>query len=178
MITQDPSGRAFRLAGIEDILKTLGKPEEAALLLNFARAVFTEMPDSMALEGTAKRTVERLTQHFNFFVHEVPEANQAGSGVPGLHVRARNLGVSETRVIAGKTVSAEVTVVETHTLDAPFIFESLKNYFRKARLRVVSSIHPILSVKRQWGQVISVAPASEEGTKELLCHFRIERVED
>ncbi len=178
MITQDPSGRAFRLAEIEDILKTLGKPEEATLLLNFARAVFTEMPDSMALEGTAKRTVERLTQHFNFFVHEVPEANQAGSGVPGLHVRARNLGVSETRVIAGKTVSAEVTVVETHTLDAPFIFESLKNYFRKAGLRVVSSIHPILSVKRQWGQVISVAPASEEGTKELLCHFRIERVED
>jgi glutamate dehydrogenase len=178
MITQDPSARAFRLAEIEEILKAQAKPEEAALLLSFSRAVFNEMPDSMALEGSAKRTAERLIQHFNFFVHEVPDAHQAGSGVPGLHVRARNTGVSETRVIAGKSVSAEVTVVETHTLDAPFIFESLKNYFRKAGLRVVSSIHPILSVKRQWGKVTSVAAASEEGTKELLCHFRIESVED
>ncbi len=178
MITQDPSARAFRLAEIEEILKGKAQPEEAALLLSFARAVFNEMPDSMALEGIAKRTAERLVQHFNFFVHEVPEAHEAGSGVPGLHVRARNLGVSETRVIAGKSISAEVTVVETHTLDAPFIFESLKNYFRKAGLRVVSSIHPILSVKRQWGKVTSVGASSEDGTKELLCHFRIERVED
>ncbi len=178
MITQDPSARAFRLAEIEDVLKALAEPEEAGLLLSFGRAVFNEMPDSIALEGAARRTAERLTQHFQFFVHEVPEAQQAGSSVPGLHVRARNLGVSENRVIAGKTVSSEVTAVETHTLDAPFIFDSLKNYFRNAGLRVVSSIHPILSVKRQWGKVVSVAPASEEGTKELLCHFRIERVED
>jgi glutamate dehydrogenase len=178
MITQDPSARAFRLAEIEEILKAQARPEESARLLGFARAVFKEMPDSMALEGSAKRTAERLTQHFNFFVHEVPEAQQAGSGVPGLHVRARNTGVTETRVIAGKSISAEVTVVETHTLDAPFIFESLKNYFRKAGLRVVSSIHPILTVRRQWGQVNAVGASSEEGTKELLCHFRIERVED
>ncbi len=178
MITQDPSARALRLAEIEDVLKATAKPEDSGLLLNFGRAVFNELPDSIALEGAAKKTAERLTQHFNFFVYEVPEAHQAGSGVPGLHVRARNLGVSETRVITGKSVSAEVTVVETHTLDAPFIFESLKNYFRKAGLRVVSSIHPILSVKRQWGKVTAVAAAPEEGTKELLCHFRIERVED
>ncbi len=178
MITQDPSARALRLAEVEDVLKVTAKPEDSGLLLDFGRAVFNELPDSIALEGAAKKTAERLTQHFNFFVHEVPEAYQAGSGVPGLHVRARNLGVSETRVITGKSVSAEVTVVETHTLDAPFIFESLKNYFRKAGLRVVSSIHPILSVKRQWGKVTAVAAATEEGTKELLCHFRIERVED
>ncbi|MEO8359188.1 MAG: NAD-glutamate dehydrogenase domain-containing protein [Vicinamibacteria bacterium] len=178
MITQDPSARAFRLAEIEDVLKTSAKPEETAKLLSFARAVFAEMSDSLALDGDAKRTAERLTQHFNFFVNEVPESQQADRGLPGLHVRARNLGVSETRVIGGKAVAAEVTVVETHTLDAPFIFESLKNYFRKAGLRVVSSIHPILSVKRQWGTITSIGPASEDGTKELLCHFRIERVAD
>jgi len=178
MITQDPSARAFRLAEIEELLKTDAKSGDEALLLSFARVVFNDLPDATALEGTARKLADRLTHHFNFFVHEVPEADQAGSGVPGLHVRARDLGVSETRVIGGKTVASEVTVVETHTLDAPFIFESLKNYFRKAGLRVVSSIHPILTVKRQWGKVTSVAPASEEGTKELLCHFRIENIED
>jgi hypothetical protein len=45
-------------------------------------------------------------------------------------------------------------VVETHTLDAPFIFESLKNYFRKAGLRVFSAVHPILSARRQWERIV------------------------
>jgi glutamate dehydrogenase len=178
MITQDPSARALRLAEIEDILKTLASAQDGALAVAFSRAVYAEMPDSIALEGDARRTAERLMQHFTFFVHEVPEAYQADQGLPGIHVRARNTGATQTREIAGKTVSAEVTVVETHTLDAPFIFESLKNYFRKAGLRVISSIHPILSVKRQWGKVTAIGPASDEGTKELICHFRIDKVED
>src|SRR5262245_54949476 len=99
MITRDPHARALRLAEIEEILKATAPPEDAALPLAFSRAFYPEMPDSIALDGDAKRTSERLTQHFNFFVHELPEAHQAGPGVPGLHVRVRNLGVSETRVI-------------------------------------------------------------------------------
>lgn len=83
--------------------------------------------------------------------------------------------MSETRVIGGKTVTSEVTVVETHNL---LYLREPQRLIRKAGLRVVSSIHPILTVKRQWGKVTSVAPASEEGTKELLCHFRIENIEE
>ncbi len=178
MITRDPNARALRLAEIEEFLKATAPPEDTALLLAFSRAFYAEMPDSIALDSDAKRTAERLLQHFNFFAHELPEAHQAGPGVPGLHVRVRNLGVTETRVIAGKTISAEVTVVDTHTLDAPFIFESLKNYFRKASIRVISSVHPILSVKRQWGKVTAIGPAGDEGTREVHCHFRIDKVED
>src|SRR6185295_6447707 len=178
MITRDPIARALRLAEIEELLKATAPPEDTALLLDFSRAFYAAMPDSIALDSDAQRTAERLTQHFNFFVHELPDAHQAGPGVPGLHVRVRNLGVTETRVIAGKTISAEVTVVDTHTLDAPFIFESLKNYFRKASIRVISTVHPILSVKRQWGKVTAIGPAGDEGTREVHCHFRIDKIED
>ena len=178
MITRDPNARALRLAEIEEILPTLAPPEDTALLLDFSRAFFAAMPDSAALDGDARRTAERLAQHFHFFVHELPPPHQAGLGVPGLHVRVRNLGVTETRVIAGKPISAEVTVVDTHTLDAPFIFESLKNYFRKASIRVISTVHPILSVKRQWGKVTAVGPAGDDGTREVHCHFRIDKIED
>lgn len=178
MITRDPIARQLRLDEIEKLLKATAPPEDTQLLLDFSRAVFAAMPDSIALDGDANRTAERLIQHFRFFVHELPDAHQAGPGVPGLHVRVRNLGVTETRVIAGKTVSAEVTVVDTHTLDGPFIFESLKNYFRKASIRVISNVHPILSVKRQWGKVTAIGPAGDEGTREVHCHFRIDKIED
>jgi NAD-specific glutamate dehydrogenase len=71
----------------------------------------------------------------------------------------------------------DTTIVETHTPDAPFIFDSLKNYFRKAGLRVFSAIHPILTVRRQWERVVWIGDPYQEGDKELLCRFRIEHVE-
>ena len=64
-----------------------------------------------------------------------------------------------------------------HTLDAPFIFESLKNYFRRAGLRVFSAIHPMLSVRRQWERIVTLGAPDEEGSRESFCHFRIERVD-
>jgi len=62
-------------------------------------------------------------------------------------------------------------------VDTPFIFESLKNYFRKAGLRVFSAIHPILAVRRQWERIVWAGDAHEEGAKECYCHFQIERVD-
>jgi len=94
MITRDPFARALRLAEIEELLKSTAPPEDTVLLLAFSRAFYAAMPDSIALDGDATRTAERLTQHFNFFVHELPDVHQAGPGVPGLHVRVRNLGVT------------------------------------------------------------------------------------
>jgi len=71
----------------------------------------------------------------------------------------------------------DTTIVETHTPDAPFIFDSLMNYFRKAGLKVFSAIHPILSVRRQWERVVWIGDAHAEGDKELFCRFRIEHIE-
>ena len=56
-------------------------------------------------------------------------------------------------------------------LDAPFIFESLKNYFRKAGLRVFSAIHPIFTVRRQWERIVWMGGPHEDGAKELLLQL-------
>src|SRR6185295_893066 len=74
-------------------------------------------------------------------------------------------------------VPLETTLVETHTLDAPFIFESLRNYFRKAGLRVFSAVHQIFTVRRQWERPVWMGGPQEDGAKELYCNFHIERVE-
>ena len=70
-----------------------------------------------------------------------------------------------------------MTVVQTHTVDAPFIFESLKNYYRKAGLRVLSAVHPIFSVRRQWERIVHVGGPHDEGSRESYTHFQIERID-
>jgi glutamate dehydrogenase len=83
------------------------------------------------------------------------------------------MGVAGT----GQRPPQEVTVVETHTPDAPFIFESLKNYLRKSGLRVFASAHPIFTVRRQWERIVWIGGPHDEGAREVYCYFQIERIE-
>ena len=163
MITSDPERRAARLNEVLDIIRR-ERPSEA-LLPAFVPAVFTELPDRLSLDVPAEALARRLGGYFDFFVHAMPPATQLYRGLPGIHVVARN------------PEDDDATVLEAHTPDAPFIFENLKNYFRKAGLRVFDALHPILTVRRQWERIVWLGPPRAEGTQELFCHFRIERVE-
>ncbi len=178
MITSDPEQRAERLARLREVLTAQAAAEDRDLLLAFAPVVFAEMPDRVALSLSPEALAARIQDHFRFVVREMPPPTQLYRGVPGIHVAARNPDPA-TWVYHGPSNGAphEITLVETHTVDAPFIFESLKNYFRKAGLRVFSAEHPIFTVRRQWERVVSIGGPHDEGSKEVYCHFVLERVE-
>jgi glutamate dehydrogenase len=178
MITADPQRRAERLAQVLDILGRQASQDDRNLLLGFAPVVFAETPDRVALGLTPEALAARLLDHFRFVVHEMPPPTQLYKGLPGIHVAARNPGEAGwVRKGPADGLPQEITVVETHTQDTPFIFESLKNYFRKAGLRVLSAVHPILTVRRQWERVVWIGGPHEEGSREVYCHFQIERVD-
>jgi glutamate dehydrogenase len=178
MITSDTEQRAAKLAQVREVLSRQASPEDRELLLSFAPVIFAETPDRVALGLSADALAARLMDQFRFVVREMPPATQLYRGLPGLHVVARNPGEAGW-VSKGPAngLPQEITVVETHTPDAPFIFESLKNYFRKAGLRVFSSVHPIFTVRRQWERIVWIGGPHDEGAREVYCHFQIERVE-
>jgi NAD-specific glutamate dehydrogenase len=178
MLTADPQARTQRLGEILEILGRAAAPEDSELLLSFAPVVYQEMPDWMALGVPVPELAARLRDNFRFFVKEFPPPAQLYRGLPGIHVVVRNSEEREALHASGaKTIPLETTIVECHTPDAPFVFESLKNYLRKAGLRVFSAIHPILTVRRQWERIVWIGDAAAEGDKELLCRFRIERLD-
>ncbi len=178
MITADPGRRAARLEEIRELVARRAAPEDKELLLAFAPVVFGGLPDRIALGVPAATLATRLLEHFRFVVREMPPAVQLYRGLPGIHVVARNPVDGDAAAPAGgEGVPSDSTIVETHTLDAPFIFESLKNYFRKAGLRVYSAVHQIFTVRRQWERPVWMGGPQDEGTKELYCHFQIERLE-
>src|SRR5262245_52074754 len=132
MVTSDPQQRAARLTELQQVLAAEAPPEDRELLLSFAPLVFAELPDRLALELSPVALAARMRDHFRFFAREIPPATQLYKGLPGVHVNVRNL--SETQALAlgaGQAFPVDSTVVQTHTPDAPFILESLRNYFRK-----------------------------------------------
>jgi glutamate dehydrogenase len=178
MITADPQKRAARLAELQEILRRQAPAEDRDLILQLAPVFFGELPDRIALGLPVAALAARMQSHFRFVAREIPSAYQLYKGLPGIHVWARNPGDDEARAIGGgQGLPVETTIIETHTIDAPFIFESLKNYFRKQGLRVFSAIHPIFSVRRQWERIVWLGGSRDEGARECYCHFQIEEVE-
>jgi glutamate dehydrogenase len=178
MITADAGQRAAKLAQVIDLLARQAAPEDRELLLAFAGVMFAETPDRVALGLSDEALAARIADQFRFVVREMPPPTQLYRGLPGLHVVARN--PPETGWVSRSPADGlpqEITVVETHTPDAPFIFESLKNYFRKAGLRVFSSVHPIFTVRRQWERIVWLGGPHDEGSREVFCQFLIERIE-
>lgn len=178
MLTVSTEEKQRKLEAILEHLKKAKPDENWELLESFARVVYDALPEWMATGMSAKNLAARLADNYRFFVKELPPPTQLYRGLPGLHVVARHSAEDESlHTVRGKTIPMDTTIVEAHTPDAPFIFDSLMNYFRKAGLRVFSAIHPILTVRRQWERVEWIGDAHAEGDKELLCRFRIEHIE-
>ena len=178
MLSVSAEDKARKLDEILEHLQKTRPDENWELLQSFARVVYDGIPEWMVTGIDARELGERLWDNFRFFVKELPPPNQLYRGLPGLHVVARHSREEESlHLVDGKAIPIETTIVETHTPDAPFIFGSLMNYFRKAGLRVFSAIHPIVTVRRQWERVEWIGDAHAEGDKELLCRFRIEHIE-
>jgi glutamate dehydrogenase len=178
MNTQDSGKRAHVVSQIIEIIKRNASPEDKNLLLSFAQIILSEASDHILFLLPPEALAERLLGHFNFIVHEIPSSIQLFKGPPGIHVSIYNPSEEEACAMGGGAgLPLETTAVRIHTLDAPFIFESLKNYFSKAGLRVFFAIHPVFSVRRQWERIVWMGEAHEEGIKESYCYFQIEPVD-
>jgi glutamate dehydrogenase len=175
MITTDPERRAHTQARVLQMLGQRSSPDERDLLLAFARLDLEETPDAIALRLSPESLAARIEGHFRFVVHSMPPPVQAYRGLPGIHVSVRQPDEDEAAATGvGEGLPMEYTLVETHTRDVPFIFDSLKNYFAKAGLRVFGAVHPIFTVRRQWERVVRFGGPHDEGSREVYCNFQVE----
>ena len=178
MIHGDPRQREARLGEVMQTLRRDAAPEDRELLLALAPVFFADMPARLALDLPAAVIASRLLEHFRFVAREMPPSHQLYKGLPGIHVSVRNPADEEAKALGGGAgLPLETTLVETHTQDRPFIFESLKNYLQKQGLRVFSAIHPIFTVRRQWERIVWLGGPHDEGSKESYCCFQIEAIE-
>jgi glutamate dehydrogenase len=176
MITSDPVKREALLAEVQARLAHDSPAAEGEMLASFASLLFGQWPDRIVLGEGLALLLARVRRDFAFVAQEMPAAHQLFKGIPGLHVKVHN---PDDDPHAGREGRAafDTTVIETHTADAPFILESLKNYCRKAGLRVRSALGMVFSVRRQWERIVWIGAPQAEGGLEAYCHIEVERVE-
>jgi glutamate dehydrogenase len=177
MITVDP---ARRTAVVEEVKRAVapGLPApDRELIAALVPIVLGEWPDHVALRLPIPALAARLRDHFAFVVGTMPPADQLYKGLPGLHVSVRNPTEEETAAFGGSPGGSDVTLIQTHTLDAPFILESLKNYCRKSGLRVLSAFGAVFTARRRWERIVWMGGPQEEGSLEAYCCLEVEPVD-
>jgi glutamate dehydrogenase len=161
-----------------DVLRREAPPDDLELVLGFAPLVFEDMPSRVALELPVSAVAARILSHFRFVAREMPPPHQLFRGLPGIHVAVWNPGDEWARSLGGGAgLPLDTTIVQTHTPDRPFIFDSLKNYFQRSGMRVYSAIHPMFTVRRQWERIVSFGGVQDEGSRESYTFFQIEPLE-
>ncbi len=175
MISSDPEKRSQVHEQVIQILVQRTCSEDRDLVLGFAGVDLAETPDRIAMHLAPEALAERILSHYRFIARTIPPSIQLYRGLPGIHVSVRRPSEQESLAMgAGGGFPLESTLVETHTPDVPFIFDSLKNYFAKAGLRVFTAVHPIFTVHRQWERITWIGGPHEEGSREVYCCFEIE----
>ncbi|HEY7745912.1 MAG TPA: NAD-glutamate dehydrogenase domain-containing protein, partial [Desulfuromonadales bacterium] len=66
----------------------------------------------------------------------------------------------------------------TNTPDAPFLFDSLQSLLASLGLHFQVVAHPILSVRRQRGEIVRLGRLEEEGSRESLIVIELEKIPD
>jgi hypothetical protein len=178
MVHGDPQQRSARLAEVTSHPEAGGVPGGPRAPPRPRPVLFAGMPALGWPSSSPPAVAARLREHFRFVAREMPPSHQLYKGLPGIHVSVWNPTEDEARALGGGAgLPLETTIVQTHTPDRPFIFDSLKNYLQKSGLRAFSAIHPIFTVRRQWERIVALGDVEEEGSKESYCFFQIERVE-
>lgn len=136
-------------------------PERVDAVLAFARAFTRRLPPLEAGELTPDELAGVVLGAFRL---------ADGRGVGGIAVRVFNPTLAEDRY---QTLG---TVLETNTLDSPFLFDSVNEELEARRLAVRRVIHPVIGVERATdGRIVRILHAREAEVRESVMHFELER---
>ncbi|MBE9536183.1 MAG: NAD-glutamate dehydrogenase [Proteobacteria bacterium] len=166
---------------MEKIKKTKGKEVELLLKRQSKDPVFSSLsaiilktlPDVLWKDLDSDQIAQSIKEYVEFILDGAPCPAQGGDAS---QVKVRVQSPSKTECTF-HSLRCDTTTVEIHVINQPFIYESVRGYFSKNGYRIIGSVHPVFSPKRENGAVQSVAH-SGNGADELFINLYIEKVTD
>lgn len=146
---------------IESVCRVLeARPEGAeTLLLEFARLFLSRAPEELLHARSPEGLANMVVGTFSFL----------------RSTRAFRVDVSVENPEADW--GSDVTVIRSNVSERPFIIDSIREYLSGEGLAIERMVYPILDVERNDdGELVSLAPPSDGGSKESIVHCEVRRV--
>ncbi|MFM7718969.1 MAG: NAD-glutamate dehydrogenase domain-containing protein, partial [Actinomycetota bacterium] len=150
----------FPLDGLLERIARGARRDRAKALRAFAEAYVRRL-SSAELEAGAESLPGRIRGAF---------ALADGRGDAGAAVRAFNPTAERDGY------EAAGSILETNTLDRPFLFDSVNNALEGEGLRVLHVVHPVIGTERDAdGTIRAVVHVRDAATRESVMHFELDR---
>ncbi len=163
--------RIEKRANLERLLKEKSKDK---LFQSFGKIISANLPVSLWDSLTADDIFHLIKDYVSFIIDSPPFKKDKGKILYSPKVRVYNPEVSETYAASFKE---DTTIVEIHSVNKLFIYESVRNYFTKSGYRIIGAVHPTFFAERKTGKIKSVT-SEGEGEGELFVNLYIEREPD
>ncbi|HEX6331827.1 MAG TPA: NAD-glutamate dehydrogenase [Actinomycetota bacterium] len=155
-----PASRAA-LDGVVERIASEVPPERVGVAAAFAAAFTRRLPPNDLAELGADDLAGLVRCAFDL-------ADARPSGEVAVRV------FTPTRVRDG--FQALGTVLQTNSVDAPFLFDSVEEELEARGLQIRRVIHPVIGVERgPDGRIRRVRPVRETGERESVMHFELRR---
>jgi glutamate dehydrogenase len=138
--------------------------DEAPLATRFAELFFSKAPPGFLSERSAASLARMVLENFRFLQRSRPDRVDVELANPDVDTEGW---------------FAPVTVVRTNLSERPFIVDSIREYLHAEGLSIEVYIYPVLQVGRDAsGNVVSLKPSREGGTRESHVYCEVSRVSD
>jgi glutamate dehydrogenase len=146
-------------------------------LLAFLSVVFESFSDFHFIRGVdADDLYHMIFNYHEFFMQDLRPMDERFEDMPPTAIRILNPSQETEYKEVVKHLEFETTVIQLHTKDGPFIFESIWNFLKKKGFHVFNAIHPVISVRRENGKIAEIHEGHEKGEREVLLNIYIEKI--
>ena len=155
-----------------EIEKLLPKKGKDPIFSSFLEITLKALPNSLWKDLSAEEIFHAVEDYLRFIVNTPPYEAKASEKLfkPKVNVHNPNESADHKHLF-----SRDTTVVEIHSTNKPFIFESVRNYFIKQGFRIIGVVHPTFYAEREQGKLKSVSMGCK-GECELFINLYIEKI--
>lgn len=141
--------------------------------LTLAKLVLESLPNRFWKKFDAREILFTVQDYISFICEGSPFVEKKGQKTPKPKVRIRNIGVEEQPIYSLKR---DATLIEIHTVNLPFVYESIRAYFTKKGQRLIAASFTVFSLRRKNDSVTEVIRTDKE--EELFIGLYVEKITD
>ncbi|MBI5185733.1 MAG: NAD-glutamate dehydrogenase, partial [Nitrospinae bacterium] len=162
---------------VRSLIQERHSGNEGRDLLAFLGVVFESFSDFHFIRGLdADGLYRTVLNYYKFFMRDLQPMDERFEDMPPAAIRVFNPSQEAEYKEIAKHLEFEATVIQIHTKDGPFIFESIWNLLKKKGTHVFSAIHPVISVRREKGGIVEIHEGHEKGEREVLLNIHVEKI--
>ena len=154
-------------------VEKLFKDKKDAVSKDLSSIILDSFPARLWIELSSEEVYDALNRCLSFILSPASYNEKNGRKVIAPRVCVYNPEDDESLSSFGR----DLTVLGIHTVNKPFIYESLRNYFIKRGSRLIGAAHPVFFPVRKEGKIASVSTTGD-GDGELFINLYVEKMAD